>query len=180
LNDLFGWFDPHGAVVDGDWDVSVRDLVRVLYLDELGGSRILDTAVHVSHDLINLDLPHAASDDYPWTACGNTENASGDAEERFGNEGFAKDAIDAVGDFWDWLRDHCYLTLGLVIGYGGIALASKPHRVRSFKLSSDRRFVEKLTDVVGLYFNPPEKAVVLCVDEKSQIRRWTVPNRACR
>ena len=46
----------------------------------------------------------------------------------------------------------------------------KPHQVRSFKLSKDKRFVEKLTDVVGVYLNPPEKAVVLCVDEKSQIQ----------
>jgi transposase len=46
----------------------------------------------------------------------------------------------------------------------------KPHLVRTFKLSNDRRFVEKLTDVVGLYLNPPEHALVLCVDEKSQIQ----------
>ena len=46
----------------------------------------------------------------------------------------------------------------------------KPHRVRTFKLSNDPRFTEKLTDVVGLYLNPPEKALVLCVDEKSQIQ----------
>ena len=46
----------------------------------------------------------------------------------------------------------------------------KPHRVQTFKLSNDERFVEKLTDVVGLYLNPPEKAIVLCVDEKSQIQ----------
>ena len=46
----------------------------------------------------------------------------------------------------------------------------KPHRVKTFKLSKDPHFVEKLTDVVGLYMNPPEKAVVLCVDEKSQIQ----------
>jgi transposase len=46
----------------------------------------------------------------------------------------------------------------------------QPHRVRSFKLSNDPRFTEKLTDVVGLYLNPPEKALVLCVDEKSQIQ----------
>ena len=45
-----------------------------------------------------------------------------------------------------------------------------PHRVRAFKLSTDPRFTEKLTDVVGLYLNPPEKALVLCVDEKSQIQ----------
>ena len=46
----------------------------------------------------------------------------------------------------------------------------KPHRTRTFKLSRDPRFLEKLTDVVGLYLNPPEKAIVLCVDEKSQIQ----------
>jgi transposase len=46
----------------------------------------------------------------------------------------------------------------------------QPHRVRAFKLSNDPRFSEKLTDVVGLYLNPPEKALVLCVDEKSQIQ----------
>jgi len=46
----------------------------------------------------------------------------------------------------------------------------EPHRTRSFKLSRDKQFVEKLTDVVGLYLNPPDKAVVLCVDEKSQIQ----------
>jgi transposase len=46
----------------------------------------------------------------------------------------------------------------------------KPHRVKTFKLSNDKRFEEKLIDVVGLYLNPPEKAVVLCMDEKSQIQ----------
>jgi transposase len=46
----------------------------------------------------------------------------------------------------------------------------QPHRVKTFKLSTDPHFVEKLTDVVGLYLNPPDKAVVLCVDEKSQIQ----------
>jgi len=46
----------------------------------------------------------------------------------------------------------------------------QPHRTKRFKLSRDRRFTEKLTDVVGLYLNPPDKAIVLCVDEKSQIQ----------
>ena len=46
----------------------------------------------------------------------------------------------------------------------------QPHRVRTFKLSNDPCFFEKLTDVVGLYLNPPERAIVLCVDEKSQIQ----------
>src|SRR5438034_9108631 len=46
----------------------------------------------------------------------------------------------------------------------------QPHRTRTFKLSRDKKFVEKLTDVVGLYLNPPDKALILCVDEKSQIQ----------
>src|ERR1700676_5004382 len=46
----------------------------------------------------------------------------------------------------------------------------QPHRTRSFKLSTDPFFVEKLRDIVGLYLNPPDKALVLCVDEKSQIQ----------
>jgi len=46
----------------------------------------------------------------------------------------------------------------------------KPHRTKAFKLSRDPKFLEKLTDVVGLYLNPPDKALVLCVDEKSQIQ----------
>jgi len=46
----------------------------------------------------------------------------------------------------------------------------KPHRSETFKLSRDARFLEKLTDVVGLYLNPPQQAMVLCVDEKSQIQ----------
>src|ERR1039458_2491932 len=46
----------------------------------------------------------------------------------------------------------------------------KPHRVETFKLSTDPKFEEKLVDVVGLYLNPPEKAIVLCMDEKSQIQ----------
>lgn len=46
----------------------------------------------------------------------------------------------------------------------------KPHLLETFKLSRDKRFLEKLYDVVGLYLNPPDKALVLCVDEKSQIQ----------
>jgi transposase len=45
----------------------------------------------------------------------------------------------------------------------------KPHRAETFKLSTDPLFVEKVVDVIGLYHNPPERAVVLCVDEKSQV-----------
>ena len=50
------------------------------------------------------------------------------------------------------------------------AFGLKPHQVETFKLSTDPLFIDKVRDVVGLYLDPPEKALVLCVDEKSQIQ----------
>jgi transposase len=50
------------------------------------------------------------------------------------------------------------------------AFCLQPHRVETFKLSTDPQFVEKVRDIVGLYLDPPERALVLCVDEKSQIQ----------
>ncbi|MEK6263138.1 MAG: IS630 family transposase [Planctomycetota bacterium] len=50
------------------------------------------------------------------------------------------------------------------------AFALKPHRTETFKLSKDPQFIEKVRDIVGLYMNPPARALVLCVDEKSQIQ----------
>jgi transposase len=50
------------------------------------------------------------------------------------------------------------------------ARAIQPHRVKTFKLSNDKHFEDKLVDIVGLYLDPPEQAVVLCMDEKSQIQ----------
>ena len=50
------------------------------------------------------------------------------------------------------------------------AFGLQPHRTETFKLSSDPFFIEKVRDVVGLYLNPPDRALVLCVDEKSQIQ----------
>ena len=50
------------------------------------------------------------------------------------------------------------------------AFGLQPHRQEKFKLSADPQFVEKVYDICGLYLNPPERAVVLCIDEKSQIQ----------
>src|SRR5258708_14985292 len=50
------------------------------------------------------------------------------------------------------------------------AFALQPYRTESFKLSRDPLFIDKVRDIVGLYMNPPERALVLCVDEKSQIQ----------
>ena len=50
------------------------------------------------------------------------------------------------------------------------AFGLQPHRARHFQLSNDPFFVEKVRDIVSLYLNPPDKALVLCVDEKSQIQ----------
>ena len=50
------------------------------------------------------------------------------------------------------------------------AFGLQPHRIESFKLSADPLFVEKVRDIVGLYLDPPDRALVLCVDEKTQIQ----------
>jgi hypothetical protein len=50
------------------------------------------------------------------------------------------------------------------------AFGLKPHLVDTFKLSTDPQFIEKVRDVVGLYLNPPQAALVLCVDEKTQVQ----------
>lgn len=50
------------------------------------------------------------------------------------------------------------------------AFALQPHRTETFKLSKDPQFIDKVRDIVGLYMNPPQKALVLCVDEKAQIQ----------
>ncbi len=56
----------------------------------------------------------------------------------------------------------------------------QPHRVEMFKLSSEPWFEDKLVDVVGLYSNPPESAIVLCMDKKSQIQALNPTRPACR
>jgi hypothetical protein len=55
-----------------------------------------------------------------------------------------------------------------------------PHPIRTFRLSNDPKFAEKLKDIVGLYVDPPAHAVVLSVDEKSQIQAAIAPSQDCR
>src|SRR4051794_17080494 len=57
------------------------------------------------------------------------------------------------------------------------AFGLQPHRSETFKLSKDPLFIDKVRDIVGLYLNPPDRALVLCVDER--FRPWTAPNRYC-
>jgi transposase len=60
------------------------------------------------------------------------------------------------------------------------AFGLKPHLVEDFKLSPDPQFIDKVRDIVGLYLNPPDAAVVLCVDERPRCRPSTAPPRCCR
>jgi transposase len=56
----------------------------------------------------------------------------------------------------------------------------KPHLWRTFKVSNDPQFAEKLEAIVGLYLNPPEHALVLCAERRARSRRWTARNPGCR
>jgi transposase len=76
-------------------------------------------------------------------------------------------------DATHWSRSSMARNSGLsrsTVGRIWKAFRLKPHLSETFKLSSDPLFIEKVRDVVGLYLDPPEKAVVLCVDEKSQVQ----------
>ena len=74
---------------------------------------------------------------------------------------------------------HCGLspsTVGRIWRVHGL----KPHRVRTFKLSNDPFFAEKLDDIVGLYLNPPEHALVLSLDENHKFKLSIARSPACR
>ena len=79
----------------------------------------------------------------------------------------------APKDATHWSRASMAAETGLsksTVGRIWKAFGLKPHRIDTFKLSNDPQFIDKVRDVVGLYLDPPEKAIVLCVDEKSQIQ----------
>jgi hypothetical protein len=59
------------------------------------------------------------------------------------------------------------------------AFGLQPHRVENFKFSKDPQFVEKVRDIVGLYLNPPHRAIVLWVDEKARYKRAIAPSQYC-
>ncbi len=56
----------------------------------------------------------------------------------------------------------------------------QPHRVRQFKLSNDPQFAAKLHEIVGLYVDPPDHAIVLSVDRRAKFKRLIAPSRVCR
>ena len=60
------------------------------------------------------------------------------------------------------------------------AFGLKPHLVDTFKISNDPQFIDKVRDVVGLYLDPPEKALVLAWTRSPRSRRWTARRRCCR
>ena len=85
----------------------------------------------------------------------------------------AKTANETPANATHWSRASMAAEMGISPSSVGRIWAEaglKPHLVRRFKISNDPWFEEKVTDVVGLYMNPPDRALVLCVDEKSQIQ----------
>jgi transposase len=84
-------------------------------------------------------------------------------------KGAGRTANETPANTTHWSRASMAAEMGISASRVGEA-GLKPHLVRRFKLSNDPLFEEKVTDVVGLYLNPPDRALVLCVDEKTQIQ----------
>ena len=84
-----------------------------------------------------------------------------------------KTATQTPANATHWSRSSMAAAVGISPSSVGRIWAEaglKPHLTRTFKVSNDPQFEEKVTDIVGLYLNPPDRALVLCVDEKSQIQ----------
>jgi transposase len=85
----------------------------------------------------------------------------------------SKTASELPPNATHWSRSSMAAVMGISPSSVGRIWAEaglKPHLVRRFKISNDPNFEEKVTDITGLYLNPPDRALVLCVDEKSQIQ----------
>ncbi|WP_229348728.1 IS630 family transposase [Streptomyces sp. UNOB3_S3] len=86
---------------------------------------------------------------------------------------FLRHRLDGMGDATHWSTRSMAAKTGLsqsTVSRIWRAFGLQPHRAETFKLSTDPFFIDKVHDVVGLYLDPPERALVLCVDEKSQIQ----------
>ncbi len=113
---------------DGNWDFSMRSLIRALYLDNLfrsahnGRFGILaaDLNALIAGKLINTEI-NLGRDGYPLTGCGNTENATGEADGRVDDPGFFDQVGQDLGGFWNWLVNHSYLFAPATLGAAGVA-----------------------------------------------------------
>jgi putative transposase len=138
---------------DGMKNIAIADEVGLTRLTvSKWRSRFIDQGIQGLHDELRPGRPRSIDDDRIAALLNKTlrkrpEGATHWTTRLIADEsGISKSTVQRV---WN--------TFGL-----------QPHRHQSFKLSTDPFFIEKLRDIVGLYLNPPENAVVLCVDEKSQ------------
>ncbi len=116
--------------------------------------RFLDRGIQGLHEEFRPGRPRTISDENVAALIRKTLNT----KPKDGTHWSVRTMAHATGISWS--------TVGRIWRAFGL----QPHRQRHFKLSSDPFFVEKVRDIVGLYLNPPDKTMVLCVDEKSQIQ----------
>ena len=116
--------------------------------------RFLESGIQGLHEELRPGRPRTISDEKVAALVRKTLNT----KPKNGTHWSVRTMADASGVSWSTVR-RVWTAFGL-----------QPHRQRHFKLSTDPFFVEKVRDIVGLYLDPPDKALVLCVDEKSQIQ----------
>jgi hypothetical protein len=126
--------DRDAFVTTGEWDVQMRDLIRILYLNERSGNARMGVAPwildpkplkHVREDLILLNT-YLGQESYSVLQCGNQEDAHGDALDRLEQRDWAQKALDSLGDLLSWLWHHAAL-VAIALGGGAAALALFPY-----------------------------------------------------
>lgn len=155
---------PHGLVVRANIVLlaaegkSNRDIAERLHMSKPSvgkwRARYLKMGIQGLHDELRPGKPRAITDERVATLVRKTLTTKPKDATQWSLRTFAaqsKVSYSTVRRIWH-------------------AFGLQPHRQRHFQLSGDPFFVEKVRDIVGLYLNPPDKAIVLCVDEKSQIQ----------
>jgi hypothetical protein len=117
---LGGWIEK------GDWDVTVRDLTRIRYMDRLSPvTRVLlpDTQDHIDEKLLTISGA-VGPDRYPVLSCGDTEQTTGSAEDRADGSSWLSKAVGDLGDLGSWLLSHLFWLLALFAVAAAVAAAA--------------------------------------------------------
>lgn len=196
--------DPDGKpfFTTGEWDVDMRDLMRILYLNNASADMragraawLLDppTVDHIRNDLIILNT-FVGQDTYSPVQCGNQEQAQGDALERLSERDWTDRALDSIGDFFKWLLRRLlvvvlivlavvgllllfpYLVLPVVVAAGALAavatLGQIPETENHRLMIETSRYLHNQLLIADLKRDHPDEDLSTLEDDQKDVRKW--------